>query len=389
MWSGSRQSVSPGGHLITNTFIPLEILNTRLCGDWPERQQAYMRDWLTFCGYIVGLEAERPPNERRHPKNFLPDALLPQYQNLEHLRSMLVDWNGSHLVARDSAGNISNIGAKFLYELLFDNNMQLMSASNLARHIFKRWCRMSNLEIFSPLFSANTAAVVAHSAASLAKEPFSVKARYWKIPKDVILVDRVVLVYDMVPGLWLWDVHSTILDDDKLSEGLKKVLKLFCDVNHRSQVRDLWREFMALVLKAHAAPPDTAQPITARLLRPDDNLQHMVLLGSHPQGYYNTYIRRDHLASLISNGYTWGKGRLFPERLSLNQIVPLPKGQRLTQANDFQCTTTTISNTNIKIAGNWPRIRTQNAVMENVSANEASHLPTCISHRHPDMANSE
>lgn len=93
---------------------------------------------------------------------------------------------------------------------------------------------MFNLEIFSFFFSVNIVVVVVYSVVFLVKELFFVKVWYWKIFKDVILVDRVVLVYDMVFGLWLWDVYSIILDDDKFFEGLKKVLKFFCDVNYRS-----------------------------------------------------------------------------------------------------------------------------------------------------------
>lgn len=138
---------------MSNTFIPLKILDTRLCGDWPGRQQAYTRDWLTFCAFTVALELEKPDQDQRNIHDLLPNELVPKYQDAQELKRKLSQWDGSHLVARDSAGSVPAMaGAKFLYHLLHRDDMKSMSASKVARHIFIRWCRKSTLEISSPLF---------------------------------------------------------------------------------------------------------------------------------------------------------------------------------------------------------------------------------------------
>ncbi|KAK4671721.1 hypothetical protein QC764_0098150 [Podospora pseudoanserina] len=359
VFSGSNQSVIPGGHVMSNTFIPLKILDTRLCGDWPGRQQAYTRDWLTFCAYTVALELEKPEQDQRNIHDLLPNELVPKYQDAQELKRKLSQWDGSHLVARDSAGSVPAMaGAKFLYHLLHRDDMKSMSASKVARHIFIRWC------------------LVAHIAASVAKEPFSVKARFWKIPKEAVLNRNLELVYQMVPDLLTWTVKPEILGDKSISKDLINSLKLFANQGHRKKINEKWGKFMAVVFDAVTVPG-----IKARLALPTDNLQNMVLLGSHPQGYYNTYIGKNDLESLISKGYTWGSSHPFPTNMQPDAIVPFPRGTRLIKPSVYATKPTTISKTNIKIAGNWPRIRTQNAVMDNISANEASHIRTLnISH---------
>ncbi|KAK4652097.1 hypothetical protein QC762_0099480 [Podospora pseudocomata] len=360
--SGSSQSVSPNGHLISNTFIPLDILNTRLCGDWQARQQAYTRDWLAFCFYIVDVEANKPHNQRRSTKDLLPNELLKLFekdQDAAGLANILrPDWNGAHLGARNSVGEFSTIGAKFLYELLFDKDLKLMSASSLARHIFKRWC------------------LVAHSAASLAKEPFSVKARFWKIPRLPNVNNSLELVYVLLPEFWSWTetVDHGIMEDQTISADLKTTIRRISrDDEYRRQADELWGDFMTRAFAKAAS--NTAQPITARLALPTDNVQNMVLLGSHPQGYYSTYIQPQDLELLRSHGYTWGGDHHpFPRHMQPHEIVSLSESTTLSVTGVYECKTTVISKMNIQNASNWPRIRTQNAVMDNISANQVSYI---------------
>lgn len=180
----------------------------------------------------------------------------------------------------------------------------------------------------------------------------------------------------MVPDLLTWTVKSQILRDKSISKDLINSLKLFDNQGHRKKINEKWGKFMTVVFDAATVPG-----IKARLALPTDNLQNMILLGSHPQGYYNTYIAKNDLESLISKGYTWGSSHPFPTNMQPDAIVPFPRGTRLIKPSVYATKPTTISKTNIKIAGNWPRIRTQNAVMDNISANEASHIRTLnISH---------
>lgn len=130
-------------NLLSNTFIPFDILYTRLAGDVADRQKAYTRDWLSYCAYRYFLDRQRDRQSSR-PK---PD---------QHL----LTWDGAHLQARDTAGNLGfkdkdgkfvPVGAKFLYHLLQPEDEKItFSQENLSRHIFKRWCRESNLSTASP-----------------------------------------------------------------------------------------------------------------------------------------------------------------------------------------------------------------------------------------------
>ena len=118
--------------------------------------------------------------------------------------------------------------------------------------------------------------------------------------------------------------------------------------------------------------------IKPRLRCQSENLTDFFLLGSHPQGFYKTYIPNSVAEALIHLKYKLkDHDRTFPSSLSLGQIVREGLVKTSTDDNQAPVSLTKISKPFIKLAGNWPRIRSQNAVMGGVSANKVSGI--CLS----------
>jgi hypothetical protein len=220
------------------------------------------------------------------------------------------------------------------------------------------------------------------------KEPYSVKARFYKVPKASNPGNNVVnieLIYDMLPGWWL-SMSKKNVNEEKLSgnlRNLKRSFKIDFKGTYKARLDSLWETFMAPVFAAASASVNslptgnTGETITARLWRGSDKSPDLFLLGSHPQGFYKTYILKTAANRLVQLKYSLNLTRDFPSRVPRNEIVPDGDLSRITNDKQYAVTTTTISKPYLKTAGNWPRIRTQNAVMGGVSANEVSDICLC------------
>ncbi len=162
------------------------------------------------------------------------------------------------------------------------------------------------------------------------------------------------------------------------------------NVECQAVVHTLWESFMGPVFaeasaSANSSPTaNTTVTIIPRLRSlkkhqkgyQKEDLTQYLLLGSHPQGFYNTYILKSVVDALVKWKYTPGK-RDFPRSRPVNEIVPPGLLGIRTDDNQNPVAETIISKPSIRIAGNWPRIRSQNAVMGGVSANEVSAI--CLS----------
>lgn len=190
----------------------------------------------------------------------------------------------------------------------------------------------------------------------------------------------------MLPGWWD-NANNTILRDKRLSSKLKLVLKnnaFKFDLANKTALDALWKQFMESVFTqtASSTPPlriagKTVPVVKGRLLSPKDKSVDLFELGSHPQGYYRTYIRKRDLKRMSDLGYTLNCiPHPFPNKMSPDKIV-LNSGLKHTiDSRGYPETNTLITKTYMKIAGNCPRVRTQNAVMGDVSANDVSYFRT-------------
>jgi hypothetical protein len=199
----------------------------------------------------------------------------------------------------------------------------------------------------------------------------------------------------MVPDGWSCSKVQQVLEDPRVSEPFKQLLKKHkLDTISEEALYELWAQFMEGVFVEAAATWSKPAPSQStvqmsiestvpkpkfRLLGLKDKLDALELLGSHPQGYYRTYVTKKDQERMIEAGYKLGSALPFPKQsvliaAKLNGIV---KGTVLQTTKDQKDTKTqtSISKTTIRIAGNWPRIQTQNAVMGNISANKVSFLP--------------
>lgn len=211
--------------------------------------------------------------------------------------------------------------------------------------------------------------MVAYVAAIASKEPYSVLARFWPWPK--LWKDEYIhFIYDN-PGMS--DAINAVRTNNNMPEGARNEAKKIGNVN------DLWKEIMR---KAHKKvktakdqpwPPIPGPEIKFRMDEPNSQDQAWVdghkCLGSHPQGFYTVWVTSAHYQLMKGSNYIRNGGKdttwLFPDLSQADNLPTFPDC-------DWVGTKTTITQARITTAAGWPRCKTQNAVMGNVSAPEVS-----------------
>lgn len=135
-------------YLQSKIFVPVDILEKRLCGTKAERELAYMQDWLTFY-YNPDNTYTREYGPHNLPKRF-KEALPPLSKDAKELWTET--YSGKHLGLRDENGNCSDEKSRnFLTHLLAPGSDETFA--NIPQLIFKRWaCTLFLLSILGSRF---------------------------------------------------------------------------------------------------------------------------------------------------------------------------------------------------------------------------------------------
>ncbi|KAI0553267.1 hypothetical protein F4679DRAFT_600209 [Xylaria curta] len=348
-----------GTFMVKNVFVPLEALRIRLNGTRRERLVAYTQDWITFCNYVFDKD-----NPEQGFKNVTAqNSGFTEVENHEGA-NYLKDFNGSHLKVRSLAGAYDPKEArKFLFHLLQPSEQD--KCKDLPIFIFRRWC------------------AVAYAAAILPKEPYSVSARFWKWPKT--LESQITFIYDKPK-----EITNYIKSLKKKTHSLEFDGIEFPELNPE----EIWK---AAITHAHNQAKKYAGMTLTKSLNQDEvstnkdkvdsepsspgigfrdftiskekwEAEH-VRLGSHPQHFFTIWIKREH-ELLKGNYFTLDGVRDHPGVTLQGSIDKYEK--KTIPSKHTPPTITRITQRRIESTGNFPRCKTQAAVMGGVSATEVA-----------------
>ena len=183
---------------------------------------------------------------------------------------------------------------------------------------------------------------VAYAAAIQPKNPYSVKARFWGFPNAVY--NNIELIYDRNLRLKaladeVWEKAMSSAHQNALANMIKSTGTTQMGLPElKNRFRESWEE----------------QELD------EDWKQGHFRLGGHPQGFYTIWVSTADLDKLKSWGYPIST-RNFPTYSPSYHTSAIPKVP-------IEETNTTIKKLQIIAASNWPRSKTQSAVMGNVSA---------------------
>lgn len=207
---------------------------------------------------------------------------------------------------------------------------------------------------------------VAYAAAIAAKDPFSVKARFWPIPGslhqelDFICVKPKGLTTDGIQELRNFQFLQTA-NPVNANAFLEKLYNM-------AIINDMWTK---AVEEAFTRVEVLAGKPAARSFRPlPDNeftvqwQQTHFKLGEHPQGLYSIWVSNEHMEKMMEKGYySLEDLRQFPADLGF-----LSDDMK----SDAPTTRTVITQEGINTASNWPRYPSQFVAMKNTSATDVS-----------------
>ena len=177
------------------------------------------------------------------------------------------------------------------------------------------------------------------------------KARFWNFPKAIY--DDVELIYD---------------SNSKLSKDQHEVWETAIESAHNKVIADMIstpkgkKAVLLPVLKHRFRKPIEDITTSNTGCSP---------LGSHPQGFYTIWVTEADRKKIKDLGYSFdthlpAKMTNISSYLVQNQDCQVPQMPN----NDVKTTATTIKESKITAAGNWPRCKTQSAIMNNISATE-------------------
>ncbi|KAI1171380.1 hypothetical protein F4777DRAFT_593821 [Nemania sp. FL0916] len=348
VFTGSNDS-GIGSFLRKNIFIPLDALKLRLNGTKEERRIAYTQDWLTFCNYVCNSDHTNQGfiNQSAEAAGFSDE--------IGHRgKTYLAGFNGSHLKIRDSTGaNYPNDSLRFLGLLLEPSSRD--KCTNLPLFIFKRWC------------------AVAYAASFLPKEPFSVSARFWSCPMN--LSDPITFIYDK-PQDMMKNIQRIINSDggqisdfnNPTEEQLEKIWRDAIKEAHNNA-----KSWAIGTLTSLASEKSMGEIVTSNASNQKD--------GPTPEGtpktkeFFTIWIHKNDVEKLMTKKYyTVYDSRKFPEGNpgKVRRRIDKYDQNTVTNGNVGELTVTNIKQSRIETAGNFPRCKTQAAVMGGVSATQVA-----------------
>ncbi|KAF4339604.1 ABC transporter G family member 18 [Fusarium beomiforme] len=227
---------------------------------------------------------------------------------------------------------------------------------------------------FRPPKSANKTELkdgaVARVAACAAKEAWSVKARFRSIPASLKPPTFYYVKPEEMTGIINKIAKYELIPKDGLPNDLHgKFDKSFIDKAWRSAMTNA-NKSLDTRIKSHDNNDFTFKgkygTPTVKLVTEDEEAKKVrrdfMLLGFHPHGFYDTYVTTEDFNSffpLVKATKPQRKNDLLDV---LNKVIPLVPEDAVTE------TRTHITKNRIITASNWPRLQTQNAVMNNVGA---------------------
>ncbi|KAI0861245.1 hypothetical protein F4860DRAFT_514016 [Xylaria cubensis] len=349
-----------GTFMVKNVFVPLEALRIRLNGTRRERLVAYTQDWITFCNYVFdgGKPEQGFKNVTAANSGF--DGVT-NHENAKYLK----DFNGRHLKVRSLTGAYDPKEARnFLFHLLQPSGND--KCTDLPLFIFRRWC------------------AVAYAAAILPKEPYSVSARFWKWPKS--LESQITFIYDKPKNITdylksLKATHSSAFGGIQFSElDPEEIWKAaITDAHNQAKkyasmtlTKSLNQDEVSINKdKVDIEPPYPGIGFRDLTISKEKWEAEHVRLGSHPQQFFTIWIEREH--ELLKGHYFTLDGVRDPPGTTLQgSIDNYDDGKKVIPSKHMSPTITRITQGRIESAGNFPRCKTQAAVMGGVSATEVA-----------------
>ncbi|KAI1757941.1 hypothetical protein F4782DRAFT_544350 [Xylaria castorea] len=343
-----------GSYVAKNIFVPLEALRIRLNGTRKERLIAYTQDWITFCNYA--LDKKKP--EQGFINFRAPTSGFYNVNNHENTDYRL-GFNGSHLKARDTTGAYTpEETRKFLSTLLEPHALD--RCDNLPIFIFRRWC------------------AVAYGAAVLPKEPYSVSARFWNCPET--LGPQITFIYDKPKGIIdcikniMTETRTTEFDEIKFPAlNPEEIWKAAVTAAHNQTKKNAGMTLAKSVTEGqvNGEPPSPRSEFRDPKIGKEEWEAKHTRLGSHPQHFFTIWIKKEHERLLEANHFTFNDFREFPRSIIQDSIDKYDKKKVPTEGRPAS-TITCITQRRIESAGNFPRCKTQAAVMGGVSATEVA-----------------
>ncbi|KAF5021543.1 hypothetical protein F66182_6425 [Fusarium sp. NRRL 66182] len=372
IFTGSEHQIgSPS--VQTNTFIKLEDLSKRIgyaCGNKEALSQLFLQDWLTFLAHTDNHEGV--PDTLRFGQS--ADVWL-KSDTRAHLKEV---FDGSHLLTSNNVGKLKptkdekengkRLGSiDFLVNLLQPAEKDHLEG-DILRYIFSRWCGTFSNQLSLSTWSilawldcsvADYHPGVAYNAAFAVKEPFSVKARFAKLPKDSDIT-------------FVYGIDEIITSNIKtLSAGTKGSLRELAERFIAGKFNNVWHKD---VEAAHEAVKNKLGLKISQKILPhgEPSPKDHKLLSHHPQLLYTVYVSEDDYKSIIeAMGFEVTQDPFKkPERPHpiSEEIARKINNEMELDPSSAQSTRTSITSNRTTIATNQPRCKTQAAVMNGHSA---------------------